>query len=98
MIGVRYTRRKQMMDRFTDSAAESADRLLMRWWQRSQKHVDLKCDKSGNEMPLARYLANHILVINRSNDTFLKYVRQMFKHIKHRRCFWALVVPCSSKK
>lgn len=37
LVGVRYTRRKKLMDRFTNSAAESADRLLLRWWQRGQK-------------------------------------------------------------
>lgn len=37
VIAVRYARRKRMMDRFTGSAAESADRLLLRWLQRSQK-------------------------------------------------------------
>lgn len=37
VVSVRYTQRKKMMDRFTGSAAESADRLLMRWWQRGQK-------------------------------------------------------------
>lgn len=37
VVNVRYTRRKKMMDRFTGSAAESADRLMMRWWQRGQK-------------------------------------------------------------
>lgn len=37
VIGVRYTRRKRLMDRFTGSAAESADRLLLRWWQRGEK-------------------------------------------------------------
>lgn len=37
VVSVRYTRRKRMMDRFTHSAAESADRLLLRWWQRGQK-------------------------------------------------------------
>lgn len=37
LIGVRYTRRKKLMDRFTNSAAESADRLLLRWLQRGQK-------------------------------------------------------------
>ncbi|MBL7637270.1 protease SohB [Atlantibacter hermannii] len=37
VVGVRYLRRKKMMDRFTGSAAESADRLLMRWWQRGEK-------------------------------------------------------------
>jgi serine protease SohB len=34
---VRYTRRKRLMDRFTGSAAESVDRLLLRWWQRGEK-------------------------------------------------------------
>ncbi|MGL4684049.1 MAG: protease SohB, partial [Hafnia alvei] len=38
VIGVRYTRRKRMMDRFTNSAANSADRLMLRWWQRSQRY------------------------------------------------------------
>ncbi|MEB6377969.1 protease SohB [Leclercia adecarboxylata] len=37
LVGVRYTRRKKLMDRFTNSAAESADRLLLRWLQRGQK-------------------------------------------------------------
>lgn len=37
VIAVRYTRRKKMMDRFTHSAAGSAERLLLRLWQRGQK-------------------------------------------------------------
>ncbi|MCV2532163.1 protease SohB [Enterobacter wuhouensis] len=37
LIGVRFTQRKRMLDRFTNSAAESADRLLLRWLQRGQK-------------------------------------------------------------
>lgn len=37
VLNVRYMQRKKLMDRFTGSAAESADRLLMRWWQRGQK-------------------------------------------------------------
>jgi len=37
VVGVRYLRRKKMMDRFTGSAAESVDRLLLRWWQRGEK-------------------------------------------------------------
>ncbi len=36
VIGVRYQQRKKMLDRFTGSAAESADRLLLRWWQRGK--------------------------------------------------------------
>ncbi|HEJ7118898.1 inner membrane peptidase [Serratia marcescens] len=37
VIAVRYTRRKRLMDRFIGSAAESVDRLLLRWWQRGEK-------------------------------------------------------------
>ena len=37
VLSVRYMQRKKLMDRFTGSAAQSADRLLMRWWQRGQK-------------------------------------------------------------
>lgn len=37
VYSVRFMQRKKMMDRFTGSAAESADRLMMRWWQRGQK-------------------------------------------------------------
>lgn len=37
VIGLRYQQRKKLMDRFTGSAAESMDRLMMRWWQRGQK-------------------------------------------------------------
>lgn len=37
VVGVRYARRKRLIDRFTGSAAESADRLLLRWWQRGEK-------------------------------------------------------------
>lgn len=37
VVGVHYVQRKKMMDRFTQSAAESADRLLLRWWQRGQQ-------------------------------------------------------------
>jgi len=37
VIGVRFTRRKKMMERFTGSAANSLDRLLLRWWQRGEK-------------------------------------------------------------
>lgn len=37
VIGVRYQHRKKLMERFTGSATESIDRLLMRWWQRGQK-------------------------------------------------------------
>ncbi|MFI8416997.1 protease SohB [Serratia sp. NPDC078593] len=37
VVGVRYTQRKRLIDRFTGSVAESADRLLLRWWQRGEK-------------------------------------------------------------
>ncbi|EPF6064083.1 protease SohB [Enterobacter cloacae] len=37
LVGVRFTQRKRLLDRFTNSAAESADRLLLRWLQRGQK-------------------------------------------------------------
>ncbi|WP_127958350.1 protease SohB [Serratia microhaemolytica] len=37
VIQVRYTRRKRLVDRFTHSAAESLDRLLLRWWQRGDR-------------------------------------------------------------
>lgn len=37
VINVHYTRRKKMMDRFTGSAANSVDNLLLRWWQRGEK-------------------------------------------------------------
>ncbi|MHA0981431.1 protease SohB [Kosakonia cowanii] len=36
-IGVRYQQRKKLLERFTGSATESVDHLLMRWWQRGQK-------------------------------------------------------------
>ncbi|MDW3561727.1 protease SohB [Enterobacter cloacae] len=37
LVGVRFTQRKRLLDRFTNSVAESADRLLLRWLQRGQK-------------------------------------------------------------
>ena len=37
LVGVRFTQRKRLLDRFTNSAAESVDRLLLRWLQRGQK-------------------------------------------------------------
>lgn len=37
VISVRYQMRKKLIDRVTGSAAESVDRLLLRWWQRGQK-------------------------------------------------------------
>lgn len=37
VIAVRYARRKRMMDRFTSSAAASAERLLLKLWQRGEK-------------------------------------------------------------
>ncbi|EBX6686633.1 protease SohB [Salmonella enterica subsp. salamae serovar Sofia] len=37
VLNVRYMQRKKLIDRVTGSAAESAERLLLRWWQRGQK-------------------------------------------------------------
>jgi len=37
LVGVRFAQRKRLLDRFTNSAAESVDRLLLRWLQRGQK-------------------------------------------------------------
>lgn len=37
VISVKYSRRKRLIDRFTGSLAKNADRLLLRWWQRSEK-------------------------------------------------------------
>ncbi|MEC5318811.1 protease SohB [Brenneria populi subsp. brevivirga] len=34
VLGVRYTRRKRLIERFTGSAGDSAERLMLRWWQR----------------------------------------------------------------
>ncbi|EIZ9495926.1 protease SohB [Cronobacter sakazakii] len=37
VVSLRYMQRKRLMDRFIGSAAQSLDRLLLRWWQRGQK-------------------------------------------------------------
>ncbi|WP_105611055.1 protease SohB [Cronobacter malonaticus] len=37
VVSLRYMQRKRLMARFTGSAAQSLDRLLLRWWQRGQK-------------------------------------------------------------
>lgn len=37
VIGVRYVRRKGLMARMGMAAAQGADMLLLRWWQRSQR-------------------------------------------------------------
>ncbi|KAA1193577.1 protease SohB [Photorhabdus heterorhabditis] len=37
VIGVTYSRRKRMVERFTSSTMESIDKLLLRWWQRGEK-------------------------------------------------------------
>lgn len=37
VISVRYAQRKRLMDRFTQSATASAERLLLRLWQRGEK-------------------------------------------------------------
>lgn len=36
-VNIRYIERKKMVQRLTGAAAESADRLLLRWWQRGEK-------------------------------------------------------------
>ncbi|BFO10311.1 hypothetical protein GGER_28210 [Serratia rubidaea] len=50
VIGVRYTRHKRLIDRFTGSAAESADRLLLRWWQRGENRC---CKQNADAGALA---------------------------------------------
>ncbi|WP_340616940.1 protease SohB [Xenorhabdus entomophaga] len=37
VIGVSYSRRKRVVERFMGSAMENVDKLLMRWWQRGEK-------------------------------------------------------------
>lgn len=37
VVSIRYAQRKKLMDRFTGSAAKSAEGLLLRLWQRGQK-------------------------------------------------------------
>lgn len=37
IVSIRFVMSKKMVERFTSSAAESADKLLLRWWQRGQK-------------------------------------------------------------
>ncbi|KFX07437.1 peptidase [Pectobacterium betavasculorum] len=37
VLSVRYTRRKRLLDRLTGSAGETAERLMLRWWQRGSK-------------------------------------------------------------
>ncbi|CDG88928.1 protease SohB [Xenorhabdus bovienii] len=37
VIGVSYSRRKRVIERFMGSAMENVDKLFMRWWQRGEK-------------------------------------------------------------
>nr|WP_225622311.1 protease SohB [Musicola keenii] len=37
VLAVRYTRRKRFLDRLTGSAGDSAERLMLRWWQRGNR-------------------------------------------------------------
>ncbi|WP_092518600.1 protease SohB [Xenorhabdus japonica] len=37
VIGVNYSRRKRVIERFMGSAMENVDKLFMRWWQRGEK-------------------------------------------------------------
>ena len=48
LVGVRYTQRKRMLDRFTNSAAESADRLLLRWLQRGGFCLAFRVNRPGD--------------------------------------------------
>ncbi|MCL2895747.1 protease SohB [Brenneria tiliae] len=34
VLGVRYTRRKRLLDRLTGSTGDALERLMLRWWQR----------------------------------------------------------------
>ncbi|MDE9452876.1 protease SohB [Xenorhabdus bovienii] len=37
VVGVSYSRRKRVIERFMGSAMENVDKLFMRWWQRGEK-------------------------------------------------------------
>lgn len=37
VISVKYSRHKRFIDRFANSVAKNTDRLLLRWWHRSEK-------------------------------------------------------------
>lgn len=37
LVGIHYAQRKKMFERFAGNAAEAADNLMLRWWQRGQK-------------------------------------------------------------
>ncbi|CDH18375.1 putative peptidase [Xenorhabdus bovienii str. kraussei Quebec] len=37
VVGVSYSRRKRVIERFIGSAMENVDKLFMRWWQRGEK-------------------------------------------------------------
>ncbi|WP_409308823.1 protease SohB [Pectobacterium sp. B1J-3] len=37
VLSVRYTRRKRLLERFTGSAGDTMERLMLRWWQRGNK-------------------------------------------------------------
>ncbi len=38
VVSIRYVLNKKMMDKFMGSAANSVDKLLLRWWQRAKSH------------------------------------------------------------
>jgi hypothetical protein len=77
LVGVRFTQRKRLLDRFTNSAAESADRLLLRWLQRGQN----RCCKQKREAYASRFaLIDQVIFLR-------KRMRQVFKHVKHGGAF-----------
>ena len=39
VIQVRYFRRKRLIDKITQSVMMSADRLILRWWQRGMARL-----------------------------------------------------------
>ena len=77
LVGVRFTQRKRLLDRFTTSAAESADRLLLRWLQRGQNRF---C-KQKREAYASRFaLIDQVIFLG-------KRMRQVFEHVKHGGAF-----------
>ena len=83
VIGVRYQQRKKMLDRFTGSAAESADRLLLLRWQQRGIAADID-DKT--RLCLAFVLIRAVLISAGLNRRVI-FVRTAHgrgtKHIKY---------------
>ncbi|MCS5933223.1 hypothetical protein LNQ03_32960 [Klebsiella pneumoniae subsp. pneumoniae] len=88
VIGVRYQQRKKMLDRFTGSAAESADRLLLRWWQRGQETADVNNITRGLGLALlfSLVLIDQVILVR-------QLVSKILKHVKYRCTLSASVVP-----